>query len=319
MNTSTTGLPTMLAARVHRFGGPDVITIETIARPQPGEDEVLIRVKAAGVGPWDAWVRSGRSALPQPLPLTLGSDLSGVIETVGPGVTTFQPGEAVFGVTNARFTGAYAEYVVASAGMISGKPATLDHVQAASLPVITVTAWQALFEQARVGRGQHVLIHGAAGNVGAFAVQLAHLAEARVIATASAPDRDYVRGLGASKVIDFHASHFEDRVPNVDVVVDLVGGPVQERSFGVLKPGGLLVSAVSEPDQILAQRFGVRAVFFLVNVTTMHLTLISEMVDAGDLTTSIGEVLPLADARVAHEMLDGSRQRRPGKIVLNLA
>jgi NADPH:quinone reductase-like Zn-dependent oxidoreductase len=136
---------TMRAARVHQFGGPDVISLDTIDRPEPGMDEVLVRVKAAGVGPWDGWIRGGRSVLPQPLPLTLGSDLSGIVEAVGPNVTTFQPGEAIVGVTNARFTGAYADYGIASAGMIAGKPETLDHVQAASPPVIAVTAWQALF------------------------------------------------------------------------------------------------------------------------------------------------------------------------------
>jgi NADPH:quinone reductase-like Zn-dependent oxidoreductase len=325
MNTSLapsphtgTSLATMRAARVRHFGAPDAIVLETIARPVPGDEQVLVRIKAAGVGPWDAWIRAGKSALPQPLPLTLGSDLSGVIEAVGAGVTTFRPGEAVYGVTNARFTGAYAEYAVASAAMLSGKPETLDDVQAASLPVIAVTAWQALFEQARVGPGSRVLIQGAAGNVGAFAVQFAHLAEAHVVATASARDMDTVRGLGADEVIDFHTTDFATIVRDIDVVIDLVGGQVQQRSFAVLKPGGMLVSAVSPPDQALAERFGVRAVFFLVDVTTMHLTRIAEMIDAGELRTNIGEVLTLADVRLAHEMLDGSRPHKSGKIVLTL-
>ncbi|MDR3532891.1 MAG: NADP-dependent oxidoreductase [Rhodopila sp.] len=311
-------LETMKACRVHRFGPPNVLTTETIARPVPGEEEVLVRVKAAGVGPWDAWVRAGKSVVPQPLPLTLGSDLSGVAEAVGTDVTTFEPGDEVFGVTNARFTGAYAEYAIASAGMLAGKPSTLDDVRAASVPVVAVTAWQALFEQARVGPGQTVLIHGGAGNVGAFAVQLAKLAEARVIATASARDADYVRDLGADVVVNFHATRFEEVAHNVDVVIDLVGADVQARSFAVLRPGGLLVSTVSQPDQDLARSHGVRAVFFLVDVTTMHLTRLAEMIDAGELTTNVGAVLPLADARVAHEMLEGTRARPRGKIVLQV-
>jgi NADPH:quinone reductase-like Zn-dependent oxidoreductase len=152
---------------VHRFGPPEVIVLEDIAPPAPGAGDVLVRVKAAGVGPWDAWVRSGRSALPQPLPLTLGADLAGVVVTVRPGVTSVAPGDAVFGVTNARFTGSHADYAIASAAMIARQPATLADVDAASIPVVAVTAWQALFEQAKVARGQTVLVHGAAGSVGA--------------------------------------------------------------------------------------------------------------------------------------------------------
>jgi NADPH:quinone reductase-like Zn-dependent oxidoreductase len=312
-------LQTMKAARIHRFGLPDVIAYEDVARPVPAAGEVLVRVKAAGVGPWDGWVRSGKSVLPQPLPLTLGADLSGIVAAIGPGVTDFAIGEPVFGVTNARFTGAYAEYAVASAGMLAGKPATVSDAEAASAPVVAVTAWQALFEQARVGPGQAVLIHGAAGSVGAFAVQFAHEARARVIATAGAADLDFVTSLGADLVLDHRASRFDDAVRDIDVVIDLVGGETQARSLSVLKPGGLLVSAVSEPDQALAARLGVRARFFLVEVTTMHLTRLAEAIDAGEFRTNLGCVLPLSEARVAHEMLAGMRPRPRGKIVLSVA
>jgi NADPH:quinone reductase-like Zn-dependent oxidoreductase len=309
----------MKAARIHRFGSPEVIAIEEIDRPTPVEGEVLVRVKAAGVGPWDAWIRTGNSALPQPLPLTLGSDLSGVVVSIGAGVTGFEPGEAVFGVTNARFVGAQAEYAVASAGMIAGKPASLTDAEAASVPVIAVTAWQALFEQARTRPGDTVLIHGAAGNVGAFAVQLAKSVGARVIATAGADDIGYVLGLGADIVIDYRAQRFEDVAKDVDAVIDLVGGEIQSRSFAALRRGGILVSAVSQPDQRSAEKHGVRAIFFLVEVTTMRLTRIAEMLDAGELKTKVGAVLPLSDIRLAHEMLDGVRSRPKGKIVLTMA
>jgi NADPH:quinone reductase-like Zn-dependent oxidoreductase len=312
-------LPTMKAVRVHAFGGPEAIAFEDIARPQPADGEVLVRVKAAGVGPWDGWIRSGHSALPQPLPLTLGSDLSGVVEAVGPNVTDFAAGEAVFGVTNSRFTGAYAEYALASAGMIAGKPVSLSDIEAASVPVIAVTAWQALFEQARVGSGQTVLIHGAAGNVGAYAVQFAKQAEARVIGTAGTADHDIVRGLGADAVIDYRTTWFEDLAHDLDAVIDLVGGQTQARSFAVLKPGGTLVSAVSKPDQALAEQYGVKAMFFLVEVTTMHLTRIAEMIDDGELNVNVGTVLPFDRARVAHEMLEGHRPHPRGKIVLDIA
>jgi NADPH:quinone reductase-like Zn-dependent oxidoreductase len=165
---ASAALPLLIkACRVHSFGPPEVITMEDIARLEPGEGEVLVRVKAAGVGPWDAWIRAGKSALPHPLPLTLGSDLSGVVETLGARVTAFEPEDHVFGVTNPRFIGAYAEFAVVSAGMIAKKPARLGDIEAASIPVVAVTAWQALFEQADLAHGQTVLIHGAAGNVGA--------------------------------------------------------------------------------------------------------------------------------------------------------
>jgi NADPH:quinone reductase-like Zn-dependent oxidoreductase len=310
---------TMKAWRVNGFGSPDAMTLEEIARPMPGAGEILVKVNAAGVGPWDGWIRSGHSVLPQPLPLTLGSDLSGTVAAIGDGVTDFAVGEAVYGVTNARFTGAYADFAVASAGMIAGKPDSLTDAEAASVPVIAVTAWQALFEQARVGQGQTVLIHGAVGNVGTYAVQFARQSGARVIATAGTGDIEIVRSLGADVVVDYKTQRFEDAVHDVDVVIDLVGGETQERSFAVLKQGGLLVSAVSKPDQALAERYGVRALFFLVEVTTMHLTRIAEMIDAGELTVNVGKVLPFADARIAHEMLEGARPHPRGKIVLSVS
>ncbi len=316
--TSAVSSSPIKACRVHRFGPPEVITLEDIESPEPGEDEVLVRVKAAGVGPWDAWIRAGRSALSQLLPLTLGSDLSGFVEAVGPRVTTYKPGDAVFGVTNPRFTGAYAEFAVASANMIATKPARLSDVDAASVPVVAVTAWQALFDHAHLASGQTVLIHGAAGNVGAYAVQLAHRAGLRVIATAGAPDAAYVRGLGADELIDFRAERFEDEANAVDAVVDLVGGETQTRSFSVLRPGGILVSAVSQPDQVMAAQHCVEAMFFLVDVTTACLGRIAEMIDAGELSTNVGAVLPLASARAAHEMLEGSRAHPRGKIVLRI-
>jgi len=316
--TSPTSLPrTIKAARVHHFGPPEAIVLEDIDRPEPGEGEVLVRVAAAGVGPWDAWIRAGKSVLPQPLPLTLGSDLSGTIAAIGPGVTGFAPGDDVFGVTNTRFTDAYAEYAIAVAGMIARKPARIGHVDAASLPVVAVTAWQALFGQARIGREQSVLVLGGAGSVGACAVQIARRAGARVIATASAGDLDYVRSLGADEAVDRH-ERLEDRVGPVDAVVDLVGGEAQAASLAVLKRGGVLVSAVSEPDQAEAARRGVKAGFFLVQVNTADLERIAAMVEAGELVTRIGTVLPLAEARTAHEMLDGARPHPSGKIVLRI-
>ncbi|MGO7582722.1 NADP-dependent oxidoreductase [Rhizobium ruizarguesonis] len=310
---------TMKAYRVHAFGPPQAIVAEEIERPVPGEGEVLVKVKASGVGPWDGWIRSGRSALPQPLPLTLGSDLSGIVEAVGPNVKHVAPGDAVYGVTNPRFIGAYAEYAIAAAGMIARKPATIGDIEAASIPVIAVTARQALFDHAKLESGQTVLIHGAAGNVGAYAVQFARKAGLTVIATASGSDIEMVRNLGAGTVVDFRSQRFEEVADEVDAVIDLVGGETQTRSFTVLKRGGRLVSAVSQPDQELAKAHGVEAFFFLVEVTTAQLVEIAAMVDAGALVTQVGTVLPLSEAIAAHEMLEGTRPHAKGKIVLTVA
>lgn len=308
----------MKACRVHRFGAPDVISYEDIDRPQPAAGEVLVKVAAAGVGPWDGWIRAGKSALPQPLPLTLGSDLSGVVAACGSEVTGLAIGDAVFGVTNAQFTGAYADYAIASAGMIAPKRSSLEDIDAASLPVVAVTAWQALFDQAQLKAGQSVLIHGAAGNVGSFAVQFAREAGLDTIATAMWNDIEYVRGLGARNVIDFRAERFEDVVGQVDAVIDLVGGDTQARSFAVLKPNGRLISTVSPPDQKLAQTHGVTAAFFLVGVTTGRLKRIGDLLAAGKIVTQVGSVLDLPGARIAHEMLEGMRPRPRGKIVLKV-
>jgi NADPH:quinone reductase-like Zn-dependent oxidoreductase len=242
--------------------------------------------------------------------------LSGEIAATGSGVSGLHVGDQVYGVTNPRFVGAYAEYALASADMVSDKPASLSHVEAASVPVVAVTAWQALFDHARLRAGQRVIIHGAAGNVGAYAVQLARDARLQTIATAATDDISFVRDLGADTVIDYRTQRFEDEVRDVDAVIDLVGGETQNRSFQVLRRGGRLISAVSEPDRKLAEYHGVEASFFLVNVTRRYLTEIARLVDDGKLRTKVGAVLPLAEAREAHLMLERVRPQPKGKIVL---
>jgi len=306
----------MMAWRVHEFGPPEVLKFERLPQPRPGQGEVLIKVAAAGVGPWDAWIRAGKSALPQPLPLTPGADLSGHVAAVGPGESRWKVGDEVYGVTNPRFVGAYAEYAVANSPMISKKPGSLTFVEAASVPVVAVTAWQALFDHAKLRAGQTVLIHGAAGNVGAYAVQFAHRVGVRTIATAAASDTSLLHDLGADVVIDFRAQPFEHAASGVDAVIDLVGGDTQTRSFAVLREGGRLISAVSPPDPQLARKCGVEAEFFLVNVTDRNLAQITTLLDEGSLQTRVGTVLPLSEARAAHLMLDGNQPRKNGKIVL---
>jgi NADPH:quinone reductase-like Zn-dependent oxidoreductase len=309
----------MMAWRVHEFGPPEIMQFEQVTRPEPGRDEVLVRIAAAAVGPWDDWIRAGKSAMPQPLPLTLGSDLSGDIISVGPGDFDLRVGDQVYGVTNSRFVGAYAEYAVASAAKLSRKPASLTYAEAASVPVVAVTAWQALFEQAQLKAGQTALIHGAAGNVGAYAVQLARTADVRVIATALAADASFLLSLGADTVIDFQTQRFEEVVRDVDAVIDLVGGETQQRSFQALRRGAKLISAVSLPDQQLAQSHGVDAAFFLVDVTSQRLAHIARLIDQGKLRTRVGAELPLSSARDAHLMLAGRQPAPKGKIVLTVA
>jgi NADPH:quinone reductase-like Zn-dependent oxidoreductase len=307
----------MKSARISQFGSLDVITVVETECPAPGPREVLVRVKAAGVGPWDALVREGNSGIQQSLPLTLGSDISGIIQSVGEEVTAFRAGDEIYGITNERFTGGYAEYAVAAAGMIAQKPKELSFVEAASAPVVAVTAWQMLFEYAQVTDGQTALIQGAAGNVGAYAVQLATRAGIRVIGTAAGRDADYVRALGAEKVIDYSHHRFEDSVSGVDVVIDTVGGEIRERSLAVLKKGGILVSVVSPKPSEVKRPNDVRLAFFIVDVTTARLNRLTALFDTHALKAQVGSVLALDGARMAHQMLAGAPHDR-GKIVLDL-
>jgi NADPH:quinone reductase-like Zn-dependent oxidoreductase len=306
----------MKAARIHRFGPPETIVIDDLPLPAPGAGELLVRTAVAGVGPWDALIREKESVVDVALPIILGSDLAGTVEAVGSGVTDFRPGDAVYGVTNKNFCGAYAEYALASAEMMALKPNSLNFAEAASAPVVAVTAWQMLFEYAQLNAGQTVLIHGAAGNVGAYAVQLAKRAGLHIFATAGPGDVDYVSRLGAGTVINYKTERFEDVVPPVDAVLDLVGGDTQRRSLAVLKPDGILVSVVS-PLREPAGPGSIQTVFFLVDVTTAHLNALTKLFDEGALSASVGTVLPLEEARRAHAMLAGAPHDR-GKIVLRM-
>jgi NADPH:quinone reductase-like Zn-dependent oxidoreductase len=307
----------MKAARILKFGPPNVITNDDLPRPEPTAGQLLVRVKAAGVGNWDALVREGK--IPhEPLPLILGYELSGIVEATGAEVRGFKSGDEIYGATNEQLTGAYAEYALPLARMMAKKPQTLNFIEAASAPVVTVTAWQMLFEYAQVTSGQTVLILGAAGNVGAYAVQLASQAGLHVVATAASADLDYVRSLGAEQVVDYKEERSEDSFTGVDVVLDTVGGDAQQRSLRLLKPGGILVSVVSPVPETTQKRFGVRAAYFYVDVTTARLNKITELFDSGKLVPNVGTVLPLEEARIAHEMLGGAPHKR-GKIVLSIA
>lgn len=305
----------MKAVRIRRFGGSEAVVVEDVPVPTPGEQEVLVRVAAAGVAPWDALIREGLSKVsPQP-PLTLGSDLSGVVEAVGRGVSGFASGHQIYGVTNPQFCGAQAEYAVAAAGMIALKPRLLDFVEAASAPVIAVAAWQMLFEYAQAKRGETVMIPGAAGNVGAYAVQMAVDAGVRVVAIAHAKDEPLLRSLGAQGIVDSSTPRFGKHLPQVDAILDCVGGSILELCLPALKPGGKLVTIVS--SQPLPQRADVQPIFFYAEVTAARLRTLTTLFEERRITPRVGSILPLEDAQTAYQMLAGA-PHKPGKIVLQI-
>jgi NADPH:quinone reductase-like Zn-dependent oxidoreductase len=309
----------MKAEVIYQFGPISAIVAADIPQPQPTAGQVLVRIHAAGVGPWDALIREAQAGTDYKLPVILGSDIAGVVEAVGPGVSNFRSGDEIFGVANEEFTGGYAQYAAPPATTIARKPAALNFIDAASVPVVAVTAWQMLFDYGHAAAGQRVLIHGAAGSLGAFAVQFAKNAGMQIVATASAKDAAYVRDLGAQTVLDYRADRFEDGLAPVDIVLDTIGGEVRERSMRVLTEKGILVSAHSPIPQEIIDRYGrEKAVFFLVEVNTARLDKIRELFDTGKLRTDVGTVLPLDQAKTAHEMLAGAPHAR-GKIVLKVS
>ena len=309
----------MKAVRLHGRGGPDHLVYEDAPQPHPGLGEVLVRVYATGVIAnelkWDVTYQT-KAGSPRALPIP-GRDLSGVIEEVGHGVTTLVPGSEVYAMLDYCCDGAEAEYTIALPNELAPKPGTLDHVQAAAVPLSALTAWQGLFDRANLVAGQTVLIHGAAGGVGVFAVQLARWAGAQVIATASARNRDFLRDLGATEVIDYTTTRFEDMARSVDVVFDTVGGGTLQRSWQVVKPGGMLVSVVSpRPSADVAKGHDARFAWFVVEPNREHLIQIGRLIDAGHIRPIVETALPLSEAREAYEQAAKGHTR--GKIVLRV-
>ena len=302
----------MKAVRIHSFGGPDVLRFEDVPVPKPGTNEMLVRVHAAGVNPVDWKIRHG--LLGQgPLPQMMGSDFSGVVEALGSGVRDFRVGDAVFGIV-AEESGSYAEFATAPESRVARKPDALEHVQAAALPVASLTAWQALFDTAQLQAGQNLLVHAAAGGVGGFAVQFARWKGAHVIGTASAQSAGFVRQLGASEIIDYRSAKFEEVARDIDVVLDTIGGDTQERSWKVLKRGGILVSIVQPPSQEKAAAHGARGVFLISKPRGDQLVHIAELVVSGQVKVIVEKVLPLREARLAQELSQSGHTH--GKIVL---
>jgi NADPH:quinone reductase-like Zn-dependent oxidoreductase len=316
-------MKSMKAVRIHNYGGREALAYEDAPMPEIGQDEVLVRVAASSVNPFDWAARSGYMTdyYPYTFPLTLGLDVSGVIESVGTSSNGFRTGDAVYGRANPATNGAYAEYISLPISQIAHKPSTINHQLAASVPHVATSAWRAVVDVGGITAGQTVLIHGAAGGVGTYAVQLAKAHGAHVIGTASANHVDYVRSLGADEVIDHNATRFENVVHDVDMVLDLVGDmgdSTQSRSWQVIKPGGMLASLVQFPSPATAAEHGVRGAFVSADVCdTPLLTEIGRLIDAGQLHPSVSSVHPLTDVRRAHEQSEGRHVR--GKIVLGVA
>jgi len=309
---------TMKAIRIHNYGGPEVLQYEAAPRPKPGKGEVLIRVHAAGVNPIDWKVRAGymKDFIAHSFPIILGWDVSGVIEEVGPNVSRFKKGDEVYSLPDHTRNGAYGEYIVVRESEVALKPNALHHVRAAAMPLATLTAWQALFDTAQLQPRQRVLVHGAAGGVGHFAVQLAKWKGAHVIGTASARNHEMLYELGADELVDYTVLKFESIVRDVDVVLDTIGGDTQERSWQVLKKGGALVSLVQQSSENKAKEHGVRGIRLGARANGQELVEIAKIVDAGKLAPVIDRILPLSEARRAHELSQSGHTH--GKIVLRV-
>ena len=309
----------MKAVRIHTYGGSDVLTYEDVPRPSPGEGEILIRVHATSINPFDVALRSGYMVnyFNHSLPLIIGTDVSGTVEELGPNTNTFSPGDAVYTRTGIIKDGAYAEYAVVAASDVVEKPSSLDHIHAAALPHVTLTAWEALFVQANLTEGHTVLIHGAAGGVGHIAVQLAKWRGAKVIGTAS-NNIDLCDDLGVDQAINYSTDAFEDLVRDVDVVLDTVGGETQQRSWSTLKPGGTLVSTLEQPQAEIAESHGVKAAMVYSNPPIGEtLKIVSRLIDDGVLNSVVSTVLPLSEAKKGHQLIDTIHAR--GKLVLQAA
>lgn len=311
-------MSTMKAIRIHGYGGRDVLVLDDAPRPTPGDHDVLVKVHASAVNPFDCALRAGYLAgyFNHTLPLIIGTDFAGLVEAVGSKVQGFTPGDAVFGRAGVTQDGANAEYVIVPVGDVALKPQSLDFQQSAALPHVSLAAWQALFVLGDLSEGQTVLIHGAAGGVGHLAAQLAKSRGARVIGTSSRHGA-FLTDLKLDQVIDYSAMPFESAVGEVDLVLDLVGGETQERSWKVLRPGGALVSTLQAPSQEAATAHGVRqGMVVTVPPIGPTLTQVAGLVDSGALRPHVSAVLPLAEVARAHEMIETGHT--VGKIVISV-
>jgi NADPH:quinone reductase-like Zn-dependent oxidoreductase len=309
--------PMMKAVVAHEYGGPEVLKFEDVSRPEPKENEALVRVIASGVNPADPLTLSGKYAreFGTHLPLIPGYDIAGIVEKTGAKVTKLKAGDAVYGYPT--FGGGWAEYVTVKEFEVTAKPASLNFAEAAAAPMGALTAWQALVDVAKLHPGQTILIHGASGGVGSFAVQIAKARGARVIATASTANQDILKQLGVDVAIDYTNTKFEDVAKDVDAVLDPVGKETLARSYGVVKNGGIVMSLVARPDPVELGKRGIRGAAISVHPDAEDLAEIAHLIDAGKIKPIVTQVLPLSEAIAAQRQAATHHTR--GKIVLRVA
>jgi NADPH:quinone reductase-like Zn-dependent oxidoreductase len=309
--------PMMMAVVAHEYGDPDVLKLEQVPRPEPKEDEALVRVIASGVNPADPLTLSGKYAreFGTHLPLIPGYDIAGVVVKTGANITKLKVGDAVYGYPT--FGGGWADYVTVKEWEVAAKPSSLNFVEAAAVPMGALTAWQALVDVAKLQPGQTILIHGGSGGVGSFAVQIARARGARVIATASTANQDLLMQLGADVVIDYTKTRFEDVAKDVDAVLDPVGKETLARSYGMVRKGGIVMSLVARPDPAELKKLGIRGAGISVHPDAEDLTEIAQLIDAGKIKPIVTQVLPLSEATAAQRQAATHHTR--GKVVLKIA
>ena len=310
--------PTMKAIVIHEYGGPEVLKYEEVSRPEPNDDQLLVRVIAAGVNPVDGMIRSGMfSDEHRAFPIIPGGDIAGVVEKVGSKITKFKLGDPVFAYISLDNSGGYAQYALATEREVAPKPRSLTYVEAAAVPIVAMTAWQALIDTAKLGSGQTVLIHGGSGGVGSFAIQIAKARGAKVIATASTANQELLKQLGADVAIDYTKQKFEDTAKDVDVVLDSIGKDTLARSYGVVKKGGIIVSLVARPDERELEKHGIRGAALSVDPNADELTKIGKLIDDEKIKVIVSQTFPLSEAIKAQQQVATGHTR--GKIVLKVA
>ena len=311
--------PTMKAVVIHEYGGPEVLKYEEVSQPEPKQNELLIRVIAAGVNPVDGMIRSGMFDKEghRAFPIILGGDIAGVVEKVGSNITKFKSGDPVFAYVSLDNSGGYAQYALVTEREAAPKPKSLTYVEAAAVPIVALTAWQALIDTAKLKAGQTVLIHGGSGGVGSFAIQIAKAHGAKVIATASTANQELLKQLGADVAIDYTKQNFENIAKDVDVVLDSIGKDTLARSYGVVKKGGIIVSLVARPDPVELEKHGIRGEGLSVDPNSDELGEIGRLIDEKKINVIVSQTLPLSEARKAEEQVATGHTR--GKIVLKVA
>ncbi len=309
--------PMMKAIVFHEYGGPQVLKYEDAPRPKPKENEALVRVIAAGVNPVDALIRTGKYAkfFGTTLPLIPGYDIAGIVEKTGAKITKLKAGDSIYAYV--LWGGGYAEYAVATEGEATAKPKSLNYIEAAAVPLVALTAWQALIDTAKLSAGQTVLIHGGSGGVGSMAIQIAKARGAKVIATASTSNQELLKQLGADVAIDYTKTKFEDVAKDVDVVLDSVGKDTLARSYGVVRKGGIIATLVAEPDQAELDKHGIRGAAISVKPNASELAEITKLIEEKKIKPVVSQVLPLTEAVKAQEQAATHHTR--GKIVLKIA